>query len=361
MAKVRAMTWVVAAVLVTGCDRSEEQKADSPSGTAATGEQAEQGVVSEPVLDPEIANAVAEASEQAMAAGSAAAGGPPPDGILGKAKADAEALPGTAAKLTVGGTGEGNRLQLRGALPRKRSGRAEIAVRTGPRSALPSIEFALEVIPPKGETSSGEYAIRVVDSKLAAQQPGQIPAAVEKQVRTLEGSAFQYAVRDGNPVGSPRHELPKGAEAQLDQILQAASDLLSSVWIAMPEQAVGQGAFWMTTSRETFAGTDVVAYRMVTVKTLTPQRAELEVKTRRYSAGGSLGVDGFEQSNLRQFQGEDTAQLELVPGNSLPTRAQIKQTLLAIVEEQGRAAPVQFEARATFEFPADASAIAKPE
>lgn len=357
MAKIRAVMWMVAAaVWGTGCERSDEQNSEGATTGTATAPPA----VNEPALDPDIANAVAEASEQAMAAASAASDGPPPNGILGKAKADAEAPLGGKTKLTVGAAGSGERVVLRGNLSKKRSGKAEIAVRTGPRSALPSIEFGLQVEPPKGDgEASGDYAFRVVRSELAAQQPGQIPAGVEKQVQALEGSKFQYTIRDASPVGSPRPELPKGADAQLAQILQAAADLLSSVWVSLPEQAVGQGAFWMTTSRETFAGTDVVAYRMVTVKSLTPELAQLEVKTRRYTAGGPLGVEGFEQATLRQFEGQDTAQLELIPGNPLPVRAQLKQSLRALIEEQGRAAPVQFEARASFEFPVDGTASAQ--
>src|SRR6201999_2686888 len=81
-------------------------------------------------------------------------------------------------------------------------GEVEVAIQTGPRSAMPTIELGLAVeTPDKTEAAaSGPLAlfVKTTSAKLAAQQPGQLPPGADKQIGKLRGSRFKLEVTNNS-------------------------------------------------------------------------------------------------------------------------------------------------------------------
>lgn len=338
------MALVTSMFAAPGCEKTESAKEAGAEGGAPAAAATAQ------VLNPEIAQAVAAAAsgdqEQAVA------DGPPPDGLLTPARADAEATIEAGTKLVLGGAGSDPKVQLGGPeVTEKRIGQLELSVRTGPRSALPTVAFKFDLAGKASDVSGHEVTINVLDSSLAKNQPGDIPEELGTALQKLKGSKFRYGSTGGRLNTSPSFELAKGASQDLDMVLMASADVLSSVLLTYPAEPVGKDGFWMTTGREKVLGTDVVAYRMVRVVQVTEQGVELEVKTRRYAAEPKLGMPGIEAHSLKQFQAEDNTTLLVAPGHRLPVEGRVEVSLLAMLESAQGQLPVQIQTRALFAFP----------
>lgn len=340
----------IATLLVTlGC-KAEEDKGASSAKTEATA-----AVSTAPVLDSKIANAVANAAKAQPSGPAASQDGPPPDGVLGLAKADAELAKGAPPRLKLGGTGSEPRVVLGGAdWGDKRPGQLEISVRTG-ASLLPTTTFKLEVQKPTAPlpgASAGatQYTLAVVAADLATTQPAEIPPEFGAEIRKLKGSQFTVQVAPGGLLGTPSFTIAKAANPQLDTLLQAGAGALTDAVPAYPKEAVGAGAFWMTTSRETLFGADVLAYRMVKVAEVNGDKVVLDIGTKRYLAGETLGLPGLEQSKVHQFQAESSTQMTVGAANALPVDGRSQTSLRGLVEIEGAPRPVQVEARSLFTF-----------
>lgn len=364
IARLGPVTLSLAALLIVGCDDKQAKKSDTG---ATRDEQAKTGATSSAsAVAPEIANAVQAAALQAQqAAPSTGEAAPPPDGILGLERANAEVALGSAPKLSLATAGSEPRVQLGGPLAEKQPGRVEIAIRTGPQAAMPTTAFELVVGTGKLKGEDPESLAdteRVFDVKaagLGGQQPGTVPEQAKAAISKLKGSEIVFPTREGVPVGSPRVERAKGSAQDLDLMVTATADALQSMQIVYPQQPVGKGAMWMVTSREVFMGTDVVSYRLYKVAEADASGAVLEVNTKRYAAASRLHMPGLEDNTIVQFQGTDEGQLRAVPGQQLPVEGRLMQRLGAVVQAPGdpdRAAPVQFEVRTLFSFPAKAGA-----
>lgn len=353
-------------LLVAGCDEKRAQREESPP--AATDEPA--AATGAAAVAPEIANAVEAAAKQAeRQAPGAAEMAPPPDGILGLERADAEAALGSMPKIALATAGEEPRVQLGGEVSDKQRGRMEIAIRTGPQAAMPTTAFDLAVStgkPSSDDPESSADAQRVFDitsAGLGGQQPGAVPEQAVQAIAKLKGSDISFSVQQGMPIGPPSIERAKGSAQDLDLMMTATADALVSMQVAYPTQPVGKGAMWMATSREVFMGTDVVAYRLYKVAEVDASGVVLEVNTKRYASGGRLQMPGLEDNSLVQFQGTDEGQLRAVPGSALPVEGRLLQRLAAVVQapsDPERAAPMQFEIRTVFSFPGKEGASGAP-
>ncbi|MBM4362230.1 MAG: hypothetical protein FJ104_06080, partial [Deltaproteobacteria bacterium] len=214
---------------------------------------------------------------------------------------------------------------------KKPTGTVELAIQTGPRSALPTIElsFALE---PEGKTDAdlrgpSEVVARAVSAKLAKTQPGALPPGLDAEVAKLKGGRLRWLVA---PSGAGRliaAELPASVEPSLGQVLGSAGDALSLVFTPYPTEPVGVGAYWMVTSRDRYAGLDVVAYRMVKVEASDASGVTLSVNTRRFAAGGSFALPGIPPHRVEQFQGNTSARLLVNPAEPSSLRGEAQDVI----------------------------------
>lgn len=364
----------LAGVSAAGC-KSEEKDSSAreaaPEATAAASTGA-------PVLDNKIANAVAQAAKTPAQSGQAAADGPPPDGVMGAARADAELAQGAPAKLKLGSAGSEPRVVLGAAdWGDKRPGQLEISVRIGP-SSMPTTVLKLDVrkgaaaqspagaAAPSAAGSAGlslpasqanaaqanglAYLLDVVGADLAATQPGEVPPQVGGEIRKLKGSQFTAQVSAEGLSGTPKFTLAKGATDQLDSMFEAAATTLNDAAVAYPKEAVGAGGFWMTTSRETLLGAPVIVYRMIKVAEVKDGNTVLDVSAKRYLAADTLGVMGLEQAKVVQFQAESSTQMIVPQASALPLDGRAQTSIRAFVEIDGQPRPIQVESRALFAF-----------
>lgn len=346
--------------LTSGCHKDEPQVSSAPKASAAATASARPQVA-----DSDLAEAVAKAAEdmEDPEGAQGSANGPPPNGVLGAVRAQREAVLGAAPKLTLATNGSEPRVSLlTTAAANAQAGQIELAVRTGARSALPTVVLRLEGEQPKAaakgaavenaDATPKEVRWDVAASELGRSQPGQIPPDTAKLIAKLKGSVLVTPVYGDLPMGSTHFERSKAAPDDLDLVLTTASDALTSAFSALPREPVGQGATWLVSSRETFLGTDVVAYRMFKVEKVGSDGVIVNVDTKRYAAGGSLGLPGLVDNEVLQFSGTDEGQFRLVPGQRLPVEGQLMMRLGAIVSHDENQTPVQIETRALFGFPA---------
>lgn len=364
---------MLSALPLWACNKSEQDESQRPSSAASA--KASASTTGRPFTDSELADAVQQAAADLAnppAADSAAADGPPPNGLLGKERAQKEAALGSAPKLTLASNGSEPRVSLNpGPLVDKQPGQIEVAMRTGPRAALPTVVLRLEATPPKpaaslpaagsAEAAANLFNLSVLEAGLGAQQPGQIPASTAEAIKKLKGTQFKAKLEGGALIGGFAFERAKAALPELDLLLAASADALTSIVTSVPSEPVGKGATWIVSSRETFMGTDVVAYRLFRVEETPSDGVIVSIDTKRYASGGALALPGIVDNELVQFEATDEAQFRLVPGQRLPVEGQLLQHLNAVLSSGGNQSPVQLEARALFAFPAIAKpAVAKP-
>src|SRR5512133_1079439 len=187
---IRAVLLLNLLALVPNC-QTKKDGVDKSEATTATSSNQPVGKVAQAV-----ANAV-EAGGPATAASS----GPPPDGILDPARAEAEAPSGSAPKLSLGANGSEPRVTLRSpnaALPRNL--KLEVTLQAGVGQGLPPIEIALGLESKPGPASGGQAAgkpdakalsvtARVRDVKVAMPN---VPEDFLKQIAELKGGKVTF-------------------------------------------------------------------------------------------------------------------------------------------------------------------------
>jgi len=241
--------------------------------------------------------------------------GPPPNGLFAPGAADKEMKAGDPPKFSLGGKGTGETITFGGPaikLPKPLAARADVSVRTGPQAAMPTIDFALLIDnekPAEGADAPSAATAKVVGSKLGKEQPGQLPPELEKEVGKLKGGKVRF---DLAPTGGARVssvELSKESDENFGLAVQAAGNAVALAYLPFPTEPVGIGAYWLVTSRENYAGLDVVAYRMIKLEKVEGGKAVLTLSTKRMVAGGKLGLPGLPEHTLTEFSGSGTGQL----------------------------------------------------
>jgi hypothetical protein len=357
-------------LLSLACLAGCKSEPDPPPAEAAPEAAAEK----KPVLDEKIANAMAAAQANAQAAAPSEAGQltPPADGIMGVEAATRELPPGSPAQLVLGAEGSNPRLRLgaeRLPLGTGPTGKLELSYRSG-GSVMPTIEFDLKskvsaadsgsVVPAaaveggrNGETD-GALATRfsLANARPADNQPGRLPDNARSEIAKLNGSWVELVSTPRGALLRERSELA-GNNVDLRPLVTGSAETLASIVLPYPEVPVGVGAFWMVKSRETVSGAEVLAFRMVRLTELTPEKAQLTVNTRRYLVHPVLPLDGLPPHRVRQFESEGDATLSLVPGAPYPQTADLRDSFVALVTPSDRpnqALPVQSELSAKLSF-----------
>jgi hypothetical protein len=356
-----SLTFVLTASGIIGCNKSEK----SAETTKTTSKDKGDGGAALPSgVDPDIANAVQQIAKNP---GSALANGekaPPPNGVFPAGQADKEIAAGMPPKLTLGNAGSAPKLSLRPVAfdsTLKREGTATLSIRTGPRAALPSLDLVVSfsTSAPKAEGDQPKPSFvdvtgRLTTSKLSAEQPGKLPAGLEKAAKSLEGSRVLYRLAPGGGVSNLQVEAKPGAEEGLLRVFQSFAEFLPVVHGPYPSEPVGSGALWMVTSRETIAGVDSVTYRMVRVEQIDGTKALLSVGTKRYAAGDSVTMPGVPPNTIGQFQCEGNGRL-VIDTTSTATDASLQEALLAAISpksDPSKHLNLQFQTNADLSFAA---------
>jgi hypothetical protein len=305
-----------------------------------------------PAVDNKIANAVKAAAQQAQQAGPGAQGPDdlPATGILTLQQADAKAARGGFSSITLGSAGSEPRLRLGATAASPMRGKLELAVRTGPRSAMPTVALDLDGSA-KLDGAQSDAMLKVRSSALGADQPGAIPSDVAEAITKLKGSSFSTKLMAGGR-GAMRFEAPPAlGQSEYDALLAAAAETLETVWLSYPSEAIGAGGFWMVKSRETFYQADVLVFRLVKVEAVQGQQAQLTVSTKRYLVGDNLGQMGLPPHTVGKYDGSGEARVVVTAGAALPDQCEINDTLSAAVALQGNQAqqvPLQVGLHAVF-------------
>jgi hypothetical protein len=332
-----------ALALVAGCKKQEQPPQAAPEASASA----------QPAVDNKIANAVKAAAQQAQQGGQAtgkSADDLPANGLLTVEQADAKAARGGFNSITLGSTGSEPRLRLGSSAASTLKGKLELAVRTGPRSAMPTVVLDLEGST-KVEAGPSPTALKVSKSQLGNEQPGRIPDDVAEAITKLKGSSFSTTLLPTGR-GALKFEAPATlSHSEYEALLAAAAETLETVWLSYPSEPIGVGGYWMVRSRETFYQGDVVVFRLVKVESIQGQQAQLSVATKRYLVGNVLGQMGLPPHTVAQYDGSGEAKMVVSAGAALPDQCEINDNLAAAVALHGNQAqqvPLQVGLQARF-------------
>lgn len=328
----------IAGSLLVGC------KKETPASTAP---EPAKSAESDPVkaLDPDLAQAVAQASATPKAGGRPGAraqdGGPPPNGIFPPGAADREAKRGAPPKITLGSEGATPRQTL-SLVPKpgtRVTGKAMVELQHDPRQGGLPVELGVvfEAQQPKGAGGGGAGAeaaaipvvVRVTSAKVAI--PG-APAELEREVATLAGARVSYQIAPNGAGSGYETQLGGRGDARLGDLLRSFADSIAVATIPFPDKPVGAGAYWMVASREGAFGLDLVSYRLVTVEQISAESVTLRVDTKRYSAVPTLELAGLPADaprTLVEFQSAGEGKVELVPGTAFAKRSEQSSLLAA--------------------------------
>lgn len=293
---------------------------------------ADAGVSKVEAIDPNLAEAVAAASA-APAKGSPRAqveGGPPADGVFAPGAADKELALGTPPKLTLGSDGADPKVQLGPSkTPAKQSGTIQVAVQSDPRQGALPILLGVTLEPKKAADKAA--AAQLVSARITSAKIDTtgIPKELDDQLAKLKGSKVEYGLTPNGAAVGMRADVAKGAP---DDIVHALSDALGLLTLPYPDKPIGVGGYFMVTSRDELLGLDLVTYRMIKVKEISPEGVTLDVNIKRYSASRKLDLPGMPpevDKTLFQFQAEAEGTVRATPGALFPGQGELNSVVAA--------------------------------
>jgi hypothetical protein len=356
---------VVALCSVLGLAACEDEKKPITS-------DADSGVSDKPAIDPSIAKAMAAASARRGGTTASGQGGPPSGGVFEPGAADKEMPRGTAPRITLGNEGSEPRVLLSSMHPKpgfKRNMTLQLLMRSG-RQGMPPLDFAftLQAQKPKAATGAdagaagaapagaeGVAMAAIVQSvRVAPSQAMGIPKDVEQQLSALKGSKVDFTIQSNGAGDGFRYTLSKTADPGLENALRSFAETLATVTLPYPDKPVGQGAFWMATSRENAIGVEVVAYRMVKVESVEGDKVKLSVNTKRYAVDKTFDLPELPKDTkftLDEFQSVGEGNYELSKDVPFPLSGELTLNLLAALipaNQPDQRAQVESRTRAAF-------------
>lgn len=359
--------------LPAGCD-DEKPKSTTPS-------DADAGAVDprKPVLDSKLGAAVAAAASASAAPAASAPGvvGPPESGVFAKGVADTLHAKSAPAKVELLSEGGEPRIRLVRAIDGEQKVAVSVSVRLGPQSAMPTIDFGLAIKPEKakadakgeGKNAKGEgepaapaadaeglrVVAKVASAGLGASQPGAVPKELGEAIAKLKGSQIRYTLGPTGAASDYAYELPKGAPPELEASLRALADAVSAMTPALPDKAVGAGAYWMVTDRTTSFGIDVVRYRVFRVEKLAGEDVSLTLEARQYAADERrvelAGAPPGLNPAIELFQSQGKGALSFGAKTIVPPEAHVNQRVQAVLRTSQGRMPMQVDMTAEIEPP----------
>jgi hypothetical protein len=335
---------------LTACEKNEPKPESTPKASDTGAKKVDE-------IDPNLAEAVAAASVERRGPGAPqqVEGGPPPDGVFAPGAADKELARGGMPKVTLGSEGSDPK-QLLGPSKSagKLSGTIQIAMQQDPRQGAIPVLLNVTIEPKKVEASkdgaavSQPITVRVTGAKIDAPS---VPKEVDEKLGKLKGSKVEYSILPGGAGAGFRFDAPKGSPEEFQDVIRSLSDSLSLLTMPYPDKPLGAGGFFMVTSRDDFLGLDLVTYRMIKVKEVTPQGVTLDVSTKRYAANRTFDFPGLPPNidkTLAEFQANSEGTVQLPLGALLPTQGELSSVLAAQLggKDPKQRAVMQFQTRA---------------
>ncbi len=257
-------------------------------------------------------------------------------------KADELHKKGTPPLVKLGEAGKAPRQVLKVAMAPgdKRKGNVELTMRSG-RNVLPGIgmDLSFEAKKPKPEETGVAMLVKVLGAKVGDIQGQPAPKELTDQISKMKGSRVEYRVLPSGAAVDPRYNLSKGADENLNMVLRSLTETLTVASLVVPQEAVGEGAYWLVTSREFAGGADVIAYRLIKLDSIKGDKLSVTISTKRYAAAPKLTLMGLppgKNLTLEQYQSSSDGQLEYVSGHALPAGGSLKSTLLAALSQGGQ-------------------------
>lgn len=319
---------LLAALTGAACEKKEQ--ATTSINTTAQDAGTDSG---ELVLDPELAQAMAQ-TQAPPKTNASDANGPPPNGIFAPGAADKEAAKGSAPQLELGSEGADPKVSLRPVAPpdSKLTGSIEVTVQQGqPGGGLP-VSFGFDLTSQKLKEGEGpEGATKVTVRVTSAKVPiTGIDKTIEADVAKLKGTRIDYVLLPDGSGQDYKLELPKGHVPDLANWAQTLKDAIALVTLPVPEKPVGVGAYWMVKTREGVLGLDLVSYRLAKVEAIKDGVATLSLNTKRYSAVSTLDLAGLPPGvpkEMSDFQSMSEGRLEYKIGSAFPLGGDISSAL----------------------------------
>jgi hypothetical protein len=317
---------LLTALFGAGCEKKQETEVvvEKDAGT-------DSGNI---VLDPELAEAMAQAKLTQKPAPSAQPDGPPPNGVFAPGAADKEAPKGSDPKLELGSDGGEPKVSLQpvSAPASKLAGTVEVSVQQGqPGGGLP-ISFGIELSaskPKEGEAPEGASKVtaRVTSSKVPLAGVGK---DIEADIAKFKGTRLEYVLLPDGTGKDYKLEIAKGVAPDLSTWAESLRDAIAVVTLPVPAKPVGPGAYWMVKSREGVLGLDLVTYRLVKVEAIKDGVVTLSLSVKRYSASPTLELAGLPPGvpkEMSDFQSASEGRFEYTVGSSFPLGGDITSAL----------------------------------
>ncbi len=333
-----------------GCDQDEDE-GETPDAHAAADANANANADSAPQNKHAPTRIEKTLSKLDSKAPTEANNGPPPAGIYTTADANAVMAPGASTQVEVAMNGAEPRRVLQPAAPKPGLSR-EIPASLSwvwQGKAIPPVDFELTFrVVSKPQTAPSEFRAKVGKPQLTG-----LPAPLRKQFEPLtkqfEGATVTW-VQAPNGAATPLVVGDAGGDNGEDAARLLAG-MLSDVLVTFPSTPVGQGALWMTTSREVLLGFETITLRMVRLEALLPSSVALSVTTRRYATSDAMPLPGAPTgAKLAQFSATSEAKVTLELDASLPASADVAtelQMIMTAPERPNSGVPVRASSKLT--------------
>ena len=295
-------------------------------------------------LPPQVKAAIAAASASA-ARGKGDA--PPETGVFGPGEADTVHPASRPATLRIGAEGGEPRVSLVPVNPMfKGNAKVTVAIRTGPRNALPTAEFFVEMAPEKADAKAPAGAaqppaiiVKVKKIEMSSEQLGVVSPEAKKEIEKLKGSQLRIVLGPEGGAGDVTIELAKGAAPDLERVVVTLADALLTLYAPMPAKPVGVGAVWIAESRNSYSGVDLVSYRMYRVTEVSGDDVTISIELKQYAAGPNLRFAGLPpDALLQQFDSLGAGEFKLHKGEAFPKEGRFAQQLALGIPAAGQSA-----------------------
>jgi hypothetical protein len=211
----------------------------------------------------------------------------------------------------------------------------QVAIDLGGGQGLPPVDFKLELrANPAKPDAQGTQLItaKIIGVGVAISNA---PEEFKNQMKKLQGSRISYRVAETGGAFDFAQELGNSKRQELGDILDMVVQGLANANMAMPNESVGAGAYWMTASRRKSLGLDWVVYDMVKVAQVTEKDATLEINSRRYVVGRELdlppGTEGPKLS-VHEANASETAQASASVQGSILSRYERNQSVKLLLD-----------------------------
>jgi hypothetical protein len=159
----------------------------------------------------------------------------------------------------------------------------QLAVDLGNGQGMPPVDFKLELRPNSAANSPVQnLSARVTSADISMPN---LPEELKAQLRKLKGTKFTMKVADGHGAFDCVQDVSGPKNPEFGELLEMLCQGLLDAYVAVPDEAIGSGSYWLVTSRQRMFEMDWITYDMVKVVEVNPSGAKLEISTRRYVVG----------------------------------------------------------------------------